>query len=205
MFLDGFSYFSEFWNNFDLLRSVFLVYYTWDYLTSDKKEEDIQEQFRYLLAILVFLSYFRALSFLRLFQKTRVFIRLLVETTSDMIPFMVVLISSMIGFSLTYQTMTGSPVIQSLQYNYRLMFGDFQIEDEVSDIWILFVVASTLMPLIMLNMLIAIMSDTYARVMAEIVPSDFYEINQLILEVEEVQVWKRSSGTPMILHFAEYI
>ena len=46
----------------------------------------------------------------------------------------------------------------------------------------------------MLNMLIAIMSDTYARVMSEIVPSDYYELNNLILEQEELVFWKRNKG-----------
>ena len=61
------------------------------------------------------------------------------------------------------------------------------------------------MPLVMLNMLIAIMSDTYSRVMAEIIPSDYYEINQMILEQEEVLVWKRNEGQPMYLHFGEHL
>jgi hypothetical protein len=47
------------------------------------------------------------------------------------------------------------------------------------------------LPLIMLNMLIAIMSDTYARVMSEIVPSDFFELNQMIVEVEKLYFWRR--------------
>lgn len=62
------------------------------------------------------------------------------------------------------------------------MFGDFSPDDYLTAGWILFTISSCLLPLVMLNMLIAIMSDTYARVMAEIVPSDFYELNQMILE-----------------------
>jgi hypothetical protein len=54
-------------------------------------------------------------------------------------------------------------------------------------------------------MLIAIMSDTYARVMADIVPSDFYELNKMILEQEEVMIWNRNKGTPSFLHFGVYI
>lgn len=40
-------------------------------------------------------------------------------------------------------------------------------------------------------MLIAIMSDTYARVMGQIVPEDFYEMNDIILEQEQLLFWKR--------------
>jgi hypothetical protein len=61
------------------------------------------------------------------------------------------------------------------------------------------------LPLIMLNMLIAIMSDTYARVMSEIVPSDFFELNQMIVEVEKLFFWRRQQGKPQFLHFAYYV
>ena len=57
------------------------------------------------------------------------------------------------------------------------MFGDFDTDGYSTSGWILFVVASFLMPLVMLNMLIAFMSDTYARVMADIIPSDYMELN----------------------------
>jgi hypothetical protein len=54
-------------------------------------------------------------------------------------------------------------------------------------------------------MLIAIMSDTYARVMADIVPSDFSELNSMILEQEEVLTWKRSTGTSKFLHYGQAV
>lgn len=64
------------------------------------------------------------------------------------------------------------------------MFGDFVVDDYSAAHWILFIISSTLLPLIMLNMLIAIMSDTYGRVMGEVVPSDFFELAKMILELE---------------------
>ena len=63
------------------------------------------------------------------------------------------------------------------------MFGDFDTDVyTTTSTWILFIISSCLMPLIMLNMLIAIMSDTYSRVMNDIVPSDYYELNKMIIE-----------------------
>jgi hypothetical protein len=50
------------------------------------------------------------------------------------------------------------------------MYGDFSPDEYTTANWILFIIASILLPLVMLNLLIAIMSDTYARVMADIVP-----------------------------------
>ncbi len=72
--------------------------------------------------------------------------------------------------------------LKALGVDYRLMYGDFTVDNNNSPGWILFILASALMALVMLNMLIAIMSDTYARVMGEIVPYDYFEMNNIILE-----------------------
>jgi len=107
---------------------------------------------------------------------------------NDMVPFLIVLLSALIGFTISFRALNSDSTVVSydfvtaLQHNYRLMYGDFNVDDYTDAGWILFVVSSTLMALIMLNMLIAIMSDTYARVMGEIVPSDYNELNNMILE-----------------------
>ena len=61
----------------------------------------------YLLAALTLLSWFRALSFLRLFQKTRALIRLIIEVIKDMEAFAIVLFISLFGFTLTFYSLTG--------------------------------------------------------------------------------------------------
>ena len=58
------------------------------------------------------------------------------------------------------------------------------------------------MPLIMLNMLIAIMSDTYERVTSCGVESDGKELNSLILEQESLMFWARDQGIVDYLHWA---
>ena len=57
----------------------------------------------------------------------------------------------------------------------------------------LFIVASIFMPLIMLNLLIAIMSDTFARVNSTMVEADGKELNDLILEQENLMVWNKGN------------
>lgn len=124
----------------------------------------------------------------------------MIEVCKDMIPFLIVLFLSVVGFSVSYMALPENDefsMIDSVKHNYRLMFGDFDLQDDISNSgWILFVVSSCLMTLVMLNMLIAIMSDTYARVMGDIVPSDYAELNDMILEEELMLFRKRNSGTP---------
>ena len=93
--------------------------------------------------------------------------------------------TALAGFSISYCLLQTDPnktgITFAFTHNYRLMYGDFEPDSSPAN-WILFMFSSLLMPLVMLNMLIAIMSDTYARVMGEIVPSDYRELNSMILE-----------------------
>ena len=56
----------------------------------------------------------------------------------------------------------------------------------------------------MLNLLIAIMSDTYEKVMAEIDISDGLELNNLILDAESLKFRNRDIVSKDVLHWVEY-
>mmetsp|Transcript_33373 Transcript_33373/g.32429 ORF Transcript_33373/g.32429 Transcript_33373/m.32429 type:complete len:174 (+) Transcript_33373:526-1047(+) len=126
----------------------------------------------------------------------------------DMIPFLIVLIVAFLGFSITYAAIKVDEIddtVDGMVHTYYLAYADFSYDNYNTFGWFLYIIASLLIALIMLNALIAIMSDTYARVMSEIIPSDFYELNNLILEQEEILFWKRNSGRAKNLHFAHYM
>jgi hypothetical protein len=74
------------------------------------------------------------------------------------------------------------------------MYGDFSPDEYTTANWILFIIASILLSLVMQILLIAIMSDSYARVMTDIVPQDFLELNEMTLEQEEVLIFSRGLG-----------
>ena len=68
---------------------------------------------------------------------------------------------------------------------------------------ILFTFAVVLIPLIMLNMLIAIMSDTFGRVSSGMIEAEGRELNSLILEQESIMFWVRDAKRiQMHLHWA---
>lgn len=146
----------------------------------------------YLLAVLTMLVWIRIISFLRLFSQTRSLIRLLIEVIKDMIPFMLVLLIGVGAFTTAIYIVINNhslaieneriSFVDSLKHVYRLMFGDFDTDNYGTPLWILFIFSSIFMPLIMLNMLIAIMSDTYERVSSNSIEADGKELNTLILE-----------------------
>lgn len=57
----------------------------------------------------------------------------------------------------------------------------------------------------MMNILIAIMTNTYGRVMRDIVTNDYKELNKIILEQEGVLFWKKNKGKPKYLHYVTYL
>lgn len=54
--------------------------------------------------------------------------------------------------------------------------------------------ATIVNPLIMMNMLIALMNDTYAKIQEDSQIADFIEMAQFILEFESILVWRRGDG-----------
>ena len=57
----------------------------------------------------------------------------------------------------------------------------------------LFVLSTAILPLLLLNLLIAIMSDTYENVMTNIQESDNSQLNSMILHYENFYWWRRFS------------
>lgn len=87
---------------------------------------------------------------------------------------------------------------------FLLMYGDFSTDEYNAGMWILFIIASIFMPLIMLNLLIAIMSDTYERVSNTMIEADGNELNSLILDQEKMLFWNRDKHQTSFLHWAVY-
>mmetsp|Transcript_12688 Transcript_12688/g.12527 ORF Transcript_12688/g.12527 Transcript_12688/m.12527 type:complete len:102 (-) Transcript_12688:221-526(-) len=58
------------------------------------------------------------------------------------------------------------------------------------------------MTLILMNLLIAIISDTYERVSSKFIEEDGKELNDLILEYEAFYVWNKNKGSSQYLHWA---
>jgi hypothetical protein len=83
---------------------------------------------------------------------------------------------------------------------WKLMFGDFtdfytaeaeSTESVDSMDWILLIMATTITPLVMLNLLIAIMGDAYESVNEQREKRDAYALNSIILELEIYRFWIR--------------
>ena len=75
---------------------------------------------------------------------------------------------------------------QYLTVSYRLNLGDFNTDFEKPFDWTIFFFATVINPLIMLNLLISIMGNTYARVKEGNDIANFQELTEMILEIEKL-------------------
>ena len=88
---------------------------------------------------------------------------------------------------------------------YRLDLGDFETDLTETFDWFMFFISTMINPLIMLNLLIAIMSDTAAAV-AEIDDiCGLRELAEMVIDVEKVMFWKRLLTHKHYLHKCDFV
>ncbi len=56
----------------------------------------------------------------------------------------------------------------------------------------------------MMNLIVAVMSDTYNSVMTNIIIEDSKQLNAMILIYENILFWRRNYGTPKYLFWLNY-
>ncbi|OMJ88149.1 hypothetical protein SteCoe_9968 [Stentor coeruleus] len=212
MILTRSSYLSDPWNYIDFTRmSLCFVYIGMHWLGFNKKYAEK------VLVGLIFVTMVRGISYFRLFDKTRYMINLLRETIKDMKSFLILLSYSTYSFALIYFIMVNNvlkysakastetstettvdqqkPFSEYIAISYLLSLGSFDTDNYGAFEWIIFFFASVINPLIMLNLLIAIMGDTYSRVAEEQEIADMQELTEMVIEGEYLLFCKRNKGT----------
>jgi WD40 repeat protein len=197
------NYWFDVWNIFDQLRTwsfhiyIFKVWY----------EENNEDKFSYdnLLAVIIF-SWLRGISYFRMFNGTRYMVRLLGKVIMDMRVFFTILFYSTMGFALIFYLR--NPTIPFWMYmttSYRLDLGDFNTDYTAVFDWVVFFLATMMNPMIMLNLLISILSDTAATVSADNYVANLQELTRMIIEVERVMFWKKNVTKKHYLQFCNFI
>ena len=169
------GYFMDFWNYFDILRFIFCFAYFIMVVSSTASPNTKTV----LLTLLSFFQSMKTFQMFSLFKSTRVLLRIVIEIVKDMIPFMLFVLATTLAVSLLFTSATPDDSLTNVTYSdylmhvYRLDFGDFSTNEYSSLDTAIFILAVIIVPLVLLNMLIAIMSDTFDRVKEEQGRRDF--------------------------------
>lgn len=195
-------YLQDIWNYVDATRiSLCFIYCIFVWTGQDEVMS------KRLLVSLTFVSMLRGISYFRLFNNTRYMINLLSEVIKDMTSFIILLTYSTFSFALIYFIMVNNilaanaeedfepaPFTSYIATAYLLNLGDFDTEGYGAFEWLIFFCASVINPLIMLNLLISIMGDTYARVQEGQEVADMKELTGMVIEGEYLLFCKRNQG-----------
>jgi hypothetical protein len=123
-----------------------------------------------------FLVWFKLFYFMRIFKNTGYYIRMIVEVMYDMRSFLLILLVSIIAFSDSFLAISMANTedlrftngyIDSNIYTYRMILGDMQTdfgEHATVIAWFFFIICTLFNMIIVLNLLIAIISESFGRV-----------------------------------------
>ena len=197
------EYISEFWNWIDITRALlFNVYCV--FVWFGQEGDNVNTIFVFTLLF----SWFRGITYFKIFERTRYLIKLIMEASVDIVAFFILLFYTTVAFALVMQSLDLDKNIppedelnlfQFFLNSYKQNLGDLP-DDPVSFLtWILFFIITIINPVIMLNLLISIMGDTYGRVKEGKVIADSRELSEMILEVETLMYWNKPVKTVSFL------
>ena len=189
-------YFTSIWNYIDLIPIVMVFAAIFiSFLSSLNKQQEYLQCERYVNAVASFFIWFKLLYFFRIFRVYGHLIKTIIQVLIDMKVFVVILLMSLLAFSGTFfilaQNNEGDDIyaksyIQSLMQTFQLMLGDFDTDKfgkvGFPIVYFVFTIAAVFLIVIMLNILIAIISDTFENVQSQQKRMMYKEFAQLILE-----------------------
>lgn len=203
MYTSGLDYFSDLWNYVDITRGLLFNTYcimVWSGFTGETAKS--------LFTMTVLFSWLRGVTYFRIFERTRYLINLIIEASVDIIAFFILLFYSTLAFGLVMQSLShneefieGNPVtmIDFFLLSYKQNLGELPNNPNDALTWVLFFIITIVNPVIMLNLLISIMGDTYGRVKDGKVIADARELLGMIIEVETLMGWNKQNNVAEFL------
>ena len=166
LYRKGTNYFRDGWNYCDILRFTFSYLYFF-LLAMNAASQTTKD---YLLTFLCLFQGLKAFSIFSIFATTRVLLRIVIEIIKDMVPYMIFMIATTMLISLLFTASTSDDQVDGFTFPNKMLevflldFGDFSTDKYTMLDLIIFVLSVLAGPLVMLNMVIALMGDTFDRV-----------------------------------------
>lgn len=141
----------------------------------DDKSRDIEAILQATISLFIWLKF---LYFLRIFKQTGYLIKIIIEVVKEMRFFLLILLLTIVAFGDPLQGISSSNRDENqfisggffggVEYVYEMCLGAFSTEQfgtiAVAYVWILFIICTIFNMVIMFNLLIAIISEAFARV-----------------------------------------
>eukprot|EP00347_Sterkiella_histriomuscorum_P004764 403359199 len=191
----GIEYFGSFWNYIDIIPPIGIYGIAITSLLQDQHVHISVDLQRTIQAIATFFMWFKFLYFLRIYRSTGYLISMIFEVIKDMKYFFLVLFLTIVAFSDSFLSISYGNTeekrfthsfVDSIIYTYRMILGDFDTTEfgEVATplVMILFLLCTIFNMIVMLNLLIAIISESFAKVTSKSDQAVYQEMASMIAE-----------------------
>ena len=142
-------------------------------------------------------------------------IRLIIQVTIDMSYFLIIMffITLSLAFSgFLLQNNENFTIFEAFNSFYRLILGDFSGFDEISEnsvafslVWTAFLIGTLIIMIVMLNLLISIISDTYGKVSGMNTLANAYEKTGIIIEIDKKLSQRKKEKMRRNGYFQKYL
>lgn len=175
----------------DISRAIFNYLYIFEFLFP-KVLTLPQETY----AVISLFMWIKFLNYLTIFKPLRYLIKMLSEIMNDIQAFIIILFTAMLAYAQISYALQGNidssdssykSFTYELRFSYAFAYGE--LPSYKTTPWLeffIFFLFSFFMPLVLLNMLVAIMGDSYARVQANAIAADCRQLAELELELDEL-------------------
>ena len=187
----GITYFTEFWNMIDILISTLCL--SWGIMSFYFTQEDLFV----ITWIMIVINFFRGLTGFRAFSTTRYYTRLIIRAFKDSSSFLFIFFYSTLAFGVIYfvsQEGKETDIFKLWSSPYQLNMGEISEGNNGKNpaTYLYFMMASVINVIIMLNLLISILGDSFDSFQMDAMQIDYLEQAELILEIESLMFWKRN-------------
>ncbi|CDW71666.1 wd-40 repeat protein [Stylonychia lemnae] len=192
----GSDYFTDLWNYIDIIPPIGIYVFVVSAVLNDYGIQYGEDLERSIQSIVTFFMWFKFLYFLRIYKRTGYLIRMIFEVISDMRYFFIVLLITIVAFGDSFLKIANANqdtekrfttgFIDSIIFTYKMILGDFET-DKFGDVAVslamtLFLLCTIFNMIVMLNLLIAIISESFARVNGMAEQAVYQEMASMILE-----------------------
>ena len=194
-------FWKDIWNYLDLARLLTIIVYTIFFFTNFAIEKQNE-----MMAIIAFISFMRGIAFLRIYDDTRYLIQLIQNIIVDIKSFAIILTYSTFSFSVIDMVQSNNTQGYSsfLKQAFMVNLGEINIDGNKSGLtWIILALMGILNLIILLNMLISIMGDTFSRTKENSEIANYEEIAQMVLEIETASISQRTASKKSYLQLCE--
>ena len=188
----GIKNYINFWNVIDIVRNSLCL--AWIILDVKKGEASVHG----ITYLMVMANFLRGLSGFRAFNSTRFYVRLIIRAILDVIPFILVYFYTTLSFGMMFWASNvdsrGDDFFDIWRSPFELGMGSFSNSDNPDLSYLYFMFASVINVIIILNLLISILGNSFDKFQAESLEIGSMEMTELILEIETMMLWRRKDS-----------